>query len=548
MTQKIIISILIISCWLPSTFLNALSPEIAQDVFDELLQAIGHRKTNPSLSFNSSNDNNQLAKYNPLQNNIVVHKNLLSFADEFGEKNKTVLALVLSHELAHHFGNHQHRSGFTGTHGRMLQEAEADEFAIFFSYMAGYPTQDLDASFLKKLYQKFNISESSHYPSLAQRIEIYEKARAELQELFVIFETGNLLLLLNQYESAAKCFDQIGFRFNSPEILTNAGVSYTLAALNLFDQSEIPYLFPLEFEEDTKLQKTRGSTQDYSDKEIAFLQNHYLALAEVQFKLVLINSPQDINAYNHLASVYMLQAYLDRLKFEGKNYHILSQLSLKELETAKLFCVEKNQFKSLENSTILKGIFAALNKNNEQAKTYFQQVVNDSNHELARRNLCILENNCPRQRRKKTIPCDDGESLAGLSLILDGKNKLEDFVITTPPITLTQSSTKIEIFKSNYSNTPNEQVTARMIIVNNFRFENDTRNILYVLETTPKYAGKTCLEIGLGDSKEKLIEQYGLASEVKNSRSTEYYKYKNNLVLFGLKNNTITKIINYKVE
>ena len=34
----------------------------------------------------------------------------------------------------------------------------------------------------------------------------------ELQELFVMFETGNLLLLLNQYETAAKCFDQIGFR------------------------------------------------------------------------------------------------------------------------------------------------------------------------------------------------------------------------------------------------------------------------------------------------------------------------------------------------
>lgn len=536
--RKIILLYLVFYWIGGSQNLLAISTSSVNQVYQQLVSAIGDRKTSPTLKIEPSTQTERLAWYQPRYNSIFINDALLEFADEFGTDSSTVISLILSHELAHHYENHNQQLAFVGGESKVIHEAEADKFAIFFSYMAGYPTEHLDSIFLTKLYQKFQLKDGEHYPSLKERIQIFKNARQELTQLFQFFEAGNLLLLLNQYEIAAKCFDYMGTHFNSPEVLNNAGVSYTLAALSFFDDSEMPYLFPLEFEEGTTLpKKMRGNNlnRDLSDEEMAYLKNNYLSLAENFFKRLLIATPRNVDAYNNLATVYMLQAFL------SEKDKLLFPMARNEINNALLFVISDSQ----EDANILltQGTLAALQGNKDDANNYFTKAINQYQDELAKRNLCSLMDDCERQRRLREKACDKAEELDGISLLLGGKKLLQEKTMNVTPITLSKIDAQMQIFSNIFNNT-----RAWLMVNDEYTFEKDFRSTFYVLETNSHYEDATCKGIRIGDSLDKIKQNYGSASEVKYSNTLHYHKYSSSLLIFGVKDNKVEKIINYSIE
>lgn len=69
-----------------------------------------------------------------------------------------------------------------------------------------------------------------------------------------VFEAGHLLALIRRFDEAARCFDHIAVDFPSREILSNAGLTRALGALNLFrGEADVRFVHPFEFDASTRL-------------------------------------------------------------------------------------------------------------------------------------------------------------------------------------------------------------------------------------------------------------------------------------------------------
>lgn len=238
--------------------------QIIQGVLNNLIRAINSTRQTPWLTVRSDNEGHA-ACYKPLENRIYLHSQLLDICRSFGDDSLNALAGVLGHELAHWerdgpFGSRPRSRKEKSTSGQNRRghvrdrEEQADYLAGFYGRQAGYNALAVFPDVLDKIYREYGLDdEIENYPSLKERKEIAFKVRDRLDELVFIYNMANNLSLIREYERARQCYDHIIEEFNSREMMNNAGVAYTLHALELMGDEYAGYIYPLELDADTRL-------------------------------------------------------------------------------------------------------------------------------------------------------------------------------------------------------------------------------------------------------------------------------------------------------
>ena len=243
----------------------------ARRVFDELVRAVGDGRPAPFLRLRTGGSP---AEFSPSAHTVYLAERTYDLCVAQGPDSLHALAFLLAHELAHCYSNHGWGRDFGQRFadleiGQAVEEfrplrkveleTQADEFGGFWGYVAGYRTREVAPRLLAAIYAAYGLGDDlKGYPALEERQIIAGRAADRVAELIPLFEAGYRLLLLQQYETAAYCFDYITRSFASRELLNNAGVARVLQALHLFEPGAQRFAYPFELDAATRL---RGASK-----------------------------------------------------------------------------------------------------------------------------------------------------------------------------------------------------------------------------------------------------------------------------------------------
>ena len=270
--------------------------KITEDVFDKIILSIGNFSIQePKLKIENIKGPAKYYKGNIIVSNKLI--NILCDSGDFEDK----ISFVLAHELAHHYLQHnwKHNSGFSYVENslskdeedRLEAETQADIYAGFYGKISGYETLRFAKETITEIYNGFEINKEivgMGYPSYEERLSIINERIEQADNLAEVFELGNILLKLGEYNIAAYFFESIETKFNSREISNNLAIAHLLEGIKTNKNEKITKLtFPLiiDFETRVKVKKTRSLSNDpesnfkqakkYFNKAL-FLDNDYL--------------------------------------------------------------------------------------------------------------------------------------------------------------------------------------------------------------------------------------------------------------------------------
>ncbi len=258
-------------------------PLFAQKVFDDIYSVMSDKNTvKPKLIY--SKNSNEIAQFNARGGErgepiIIIGEKFIEIARSFGPDSCNALAHVLGHEFAHVVLHQNHFSDVgTGYASDSLNqiyknlefslresvyERQADEYAAFYSTVAGYNTENIGGKLLDSIYKKFELSDSllSQYPKLSERKQIVMESYEQMSVLKTVFDDALLSLMTGKYEMAGVFLNTIiREKYTSSEIYNNLGLSYLLDVIDDVDTLEFPYFFPvqIDFNTNLKTEKERG--------------------------------------------------------------------------------------------------------------------------------------------------------------------------------------------------------------------------------------------------------------------------------------------------
>ncbi|MBL8991554.1 MAG: hypothetical protein JNJ48_08250, partial [Phycisphaerae bacterium] len=233
----------------PTPSLEAGHPkyEAALKVYQRIARAWGSGRPAPRLVVRPATDAGpaRIALFRPDTQTVEIDEAVIDLCGTFGARADDALAVLLGHELAHHYRDH----GWVGEFGvkfadleasrgmkaaegyeRLVKnETEADYFGAFYAYVAGYDTLTVAPGVFDAVYEKFSLADKlGGYPSRQERKKIAEGRAAEIRGLQDLFDAGRLLLLLDEHGAAAAVFDRLCREVPSRELLNNAAAARLL--------------------------------------------------------------------------------------------------------------------------------------------------------------------------------------------------------------------------------------------------------------------------------------------------------------------------------
>lgn len=409
--------------------------EACYRVFSDLVAAYGRMQpSEPELKIEynsndpaSTSDNGQ----------ILISSRTIEYCFGLGADSLNALAFILSHELAHHYNHHLWASNYgtsfadldwgkhidslgTSEAFRGYYEAQADEFGLFYSYLAGYEVFGLAEEVYNGIYGHFGLPDQlPGYPAREERIKAAKLAEERVQELIPVFETGKFVSILANgeegnyrtylLEKAKECYEYIiDQKFVSREMYHNLGVTYLLLALGLEEEKNNPYVYPVVLDEHSRLYD-EGGVVSSGDKGMGWATKeeqkvHYLSKSEYYFRQALLLDPNYAVAYLNLANVFELRQMEEDVTY----------LSNKVLR----LCEEENSTELLAYVYDIKGIGAARAGRLNDAKDHFNTALSygsklaEGNKQVltggSRNILASSDVNLPMFGKKETL---EGESL-----------------------------------------------------------------------------------------------------------------------------------------
>ncbi len=213
-----------------------------------------------------------VASYNGYDNAISVERKVLEICDRFGKDADAALAFLIAHELAHSFQMIAEEKGFVSDflafdkheHSNKIIERNADLFGLFNCYLAGYQVDHILTDLLDAIYVDYNLKGKtlSSYPPLYERQKSSKQVREKMDTLVHLYEDAALLATSGFYEQSGINLEHILEFYQGREIYNNTGVNFILEALNMGVSNIDPFLYPVEIDLDSRLQKPldgRGS-------------------------------------------------------------------------------------------------------------------------------------------------------------------------------------------------------------------------------------------------------------------------------------------------
>jgi tetratricopeptide (TPR) repeat protein len=303
---------------------------ITQRVFDNLVLAYANSKTPPDLKIIPLQSNKQvIANYinDKAKYVIQIDEKLIDLCLGMGKDSIESLAIIISHELAHHYNNHGWCSDFAFAiskknnnlalklknvtkENKLEKESLADNHSLFYAAVAGYHTFDLYSTLINKVYSAYQLSHAiKGYPTLNERKAIAKEAGRFAKQLYAYFKDGIQAINDEQYEKAIDNFNKANSHIPFRETYNNLGVAKVRMALMMkpvtIEEYEHPqrFLYPLEVDNNSRLNKdnTRGEEEDKSLKMTELLKE-----AQRDFQEAIRIDPAYLKGYINLACVYDL--------------------------------------------------------------------------------------------------------------------------------------------------------------------------------------------------------------------------------------------------
>lgn len=513
---------------------SAHKEDVARQVYQRITKAVQDSRKAPRFAFILNEEEPYYnAYYNPKDNSINLGEGIYDLTVEFGADSLNALALVLGHELAHYYKDHDWGMAFgtantdteiasaiyeleLSSEQRAKLEAEADYFGALFGYLAGYNTLDVGPAFYQKLYERLGIEEDIEgYPSMQDRMQICKNSRERLQGLIPLLDAAQRAALTGQYRSAAAYFDYVLHEFPGRGIYYNAGTALAYEALDFYEPSELRFIHPFAWEGQTRLKDLGRRSAGTSNKRLK--REALLKEAETYFKKALHLDDQYLPAMLHLGLVYHLLGEPDfALAYIGK----VERLA----ETGSLLAAY---------AQIAKGILWASQGVKEVAKQSFEAAAVQL-PEMAARNLKALKQGSthawmnPAAEQKLEAPLNTEEYIADA--------RAEDFAILLD----LYEATAVEI--RGKGNRPTVHLFHFRDTSQDFRLlaweEHDEKHHPIAqsafLETIEGYSGESARGIRIGAAQEAVRQAYGEPARKQRGLQVDYWFYENTAIVFKI--------------
>ncbi len=495
------------------------SPQYARSlaVYNKLVQARGDFRF-PVPDFVMRREERRVAGIDYKRLEIVLEEKAYEVCAGFGEEAEAAIAFLLGHELTHYYEKHLWQKGFVAEYkdldiGSMKldsladaarRETEADYLGGFLAYSAGFGLFDKGDEILARLYKSYGLPEKiTGYPSLADRQALGKRSAEILKSLVDVFDMANLLTATGKYAEAYEFYRYILMQYQSRELYNNLGVTAVLDALQYFNPNELKFRFPLELDLEFSASKGDGMVNR---------RNQLLHQAILHFDAAISLDPNYAPAYLNKASAYALLGDNTRARFYAAT-------------EAKDAAQKGNYPKTAIDADILLAILDWREGNAEKAEAAFQAAAPKS--DLAAHNLKIFRN-LPIEPEAPPVAGLVRERIAGKAL----SEVTTDFNKKLPIsglLTFHQFSDYGEGSQLYFSH-------------------NERNGELHFFHITPAaYQGKTARGIGLGQTREDIVEKYGRPARTVETPRGQIMVYKSILFVIGVEGK-LERWANFKTE
>ena len=213
-----------------------------------------------------------------------------------------------------------------------------------------------------------------------------KEVQALTRDLIQVFETGNYLMAIEQFDMALSCFTYVEKHYKGREVYNNLGLATVERALNFSEKNIDGYLFPFEMNWKSRLRKPRTDRgEDGLSKAEQLIRRQLLHQAEVYFetarKMDLRDFSADLNLFCVKTLLYGAQ--------QGYDFFLNKGLSQK----AKAGIANREQAQKL---SLVLGIAYAASGQKSQAYKEWEAIIRNSDNallvEMARWNLAYAQN------------------------------------------------------------------------------------------------------------------------------------------------------------
>lgn len=481
----------------------------AKVVFEKLVLTRGDfGQKEPAFVMNNKQQN--IAWMDPSARLVGLEEKAYDVCRQFGADSLNALAVLLAHELTHYYEKHDWNRSFaqsnrnlsatryiTSLDESIKQETQADYIGGFLAFSAGYQVYDIMPRLLPKLYEEYGLPQSlPGYPTLEDRIKMSRNASNQLRRLVGVYETAQMLTVLENYRAAAHYYAYIQEDFQSREIANNVGVNLCLAALNYFNASEMPYVLPLELDANSRL----NSLKNVDLKRIE-IRERMLKEALKQFDRAIHLDPNYIPAHINTVAVFVLLE-----KWEDAAYWLRK---LKQLPNFK----QTSDHHFYEDGQVLEAILAARKGDKETALKILTALA-EENFFLASINLAILQ--------EKALPITAITEGKAEAVLMDGI-QLDRFLRAPLPME--------EVVLSDQIICGSKTLNSSDIWLH---YANDGKEYTLVQWAKPNSSDHTSMGLGLGSSAKEVQEAYGKPPRQVNTTKALLWVYPGAKIIFSI--------------
>jgi tetratricopeptide (TPR) repeat protein len=237
-----------------------------QHLFTTIANSFGMAKPVPKLEIKRGKSCKNVAYYNPSQRKIVIEECFIDLSKKFGKDSTVALAIIMGHELAHYYKEHEwcsefsysnkdiNVSGINSKSQNLYFETQADDSGLLAVSLAGYNPYEIYPELIKEIYSVYKLPNNLEgYQTKSNRINIALQTSKKANSLYPVFVSGLFLSSIGKDDFAISCFEHVLKAFPSREVFNNIAVCKIRGVLNNTSKLDLPFMLEIEFDAVSRL-------------------------------------------------------------------------------------------------------------------------------------------------------------------------------------------------------------------------------------------------------------------------------------------------------